>query len=101
MRYFCKIQLKKAKLNEIVYAACPKDAETIAKANVSNLVEQWDTCIENVTAISFFDLGIYACRCRPDITYVNGHYYFAGRKVSEDINFINGFEHQYKINQSL
>ena len=40
-----------------------------------------------------------ACSTHIDLSYYNGDYYYNGRKVSNDMNFINGFGHQYEVNQ--
>ena len=95
MKYFCKVKLSKAKVNELVYANGSKDAEAIARANVAILLEDWNETYISSEIFSFFTLGQMACNFHEDIMYAQGDYYFNGRKINDDIHFITGFADAY------
>ena len=99
IKYFVEIQLTKSKLAEVVYANGAKNAEAIAEANSQNIIEQWGEIIRSFNTVSFYELGEMACACHADLIYVNGDYYYKGRKVSENTHFINGYGHAYELVQ--
>ena len=99
MKYFCKLKLSKAKVNELVYADGPKDAEAIARANIITLMENWDETFMSAEIFSFYDLGQMACNFHPEITFAHGLYYFSGRKINDDINFNIGFADAFHHNR--
>lgn len=96
MKWFCKIELKKSSLAEVVYADGPMDAIATAEVNTADLVEKWGEAITAKSAVSFFTLGKKACNCDPMLSFYNGDYYYYGRKVSNDMNFNNGFAEEYE-----
>lgn len=95
MKYFVTLKLRQAKLAEVVYANCYTDAESMARANVEDLVDKWDDKITDVSVVSFEDLGSLACIGSDQIKYHNGDYYYFGRKINNDMNFDNGFSKTY------
>ena len=99
MKYFVRIKLSKARVNELVYADGPKDAEAIARANITNLLDEWDETFLSAEVISFFKLGQMACEFHPDITYSNAGYYYVGRRIDNDNNFNIGFSDAFHKNK--
>ena len=99
MKYFVRIKLSKARVNELVYADGPKDAEAIARANITNLLDEWNETFLSAEVISFYELGQMACEFHPDITYSNAGYYYVGRRIDNDNNFMNGFANSFSANQ--
>ena len=99
IKYFVKLHLHKSVLAEVVYAQGPKDAEEMARCNTTDIIEKWNESVVSVTVLSYYELGEMACNTHNDLTYDSGEYYYNGRKVSNNMNFLNGFGHQYRSNQ--
>ena len=96
MKWFIEFELKKSKVNEIVYASGAMDAIAIAQAKVSNLLKSWNEQIIESHATSFETLGVMACNCHNTLSFYRGDYYYLGRKVNDDMNFLNGFGKEYE-----